>query len=300
VTLSREVPLDAKSIEASRRRAFSETCDPSAYVPRDATEAALASIRDWGESDEVGSTVAALVGTPGLGKTMLLRVTESRINAGAERFVADGGVLEGRVGRARALYLPYAGLAVPDLAFWVQGLLGLAPTTAANGEESEVAMEALMDLGGGPVDPFFLLIDDADSMPMETVQALLASLPRFDSPLRILIALNPDSKATRLFSALHPLQPTDILLRTRMSEAETGVYLRERMRWAGLPRAEIEAVDDAAATRFHALSAGVPRRIHALASTLIASQVEVRPAAFDEKQRREDWMGRPIEDDLET
>ena len=147
------------SLESLARIAFAETCDPAAYVPRAATEAALASIRDWGESDAIGSTVAALIGTPGLGKTQLLRITEARVNQGIARFVADGGSLDGLAQHARALYLPYAGLSLPDLAIWVYGLLGIRSTLSATSQDPIAALEALGRLGGGSSDPFFLMMD---------------------------------------------------------------------------------------------------------------------------------------------
>ena len=298
------------SIEVARRRAFSETCDPSAYVPREATEAALAAIRAWGGSDEVGSSVAALVGTPGLGKTQLLRVIESQVNGGAALSSAQNvqaaqaaPALSSAVRpsvAARALYLPYAGLALPDLAIWVHGLLGRTPARVADIGEPDVALEALLELGGGPTDPFLLIFDDADAMPAETVQALIKGLPRSASPLRILITLNPDSKATRLFEALYPLLPTEISFRTRMNVDETGTYVRERMRWGGFPGSEIAGIDESEAMRIHTLSGGVPRRVHEIASARFESAGDARPTALEDKARREDWMGRPIEDDLEV
>ncbi len=292
-------PLVTNLIESARRRAFSETCDPSAYVPRDATEAVLAAIRTWGESDDLGSSVAVLIGTPGLGKTQLLRVIESRVNEGAAMIGGPIGSVGGRGGKARALYLPYAGLAVPDLAIWVHGLLGISPSRVAEFEDPGRALEALIELGGGPADPFYLLFDDADSMPMETLQALIVGLPRSNSPLRIVVTLNLDSKATRLLSALHPFEPAEISFRTRMNPQETGAYVRARMQWAGFPGAEIARIDGVEASRIHALSSGVPRRVHELAFARFESSGDPRPNALTEKQRREDWMGRPIEDDLE-
>ncbi|MBJ22453.1 MAG: hypothetical protein GY910_07480 [bacterium] len=291
--------MSASPLEIACRRAFSETCDPSAYVPREATESVLAEIRAWAESEALGSSVTALIGTPGLGKTQILRVVESRINAAAAIAVAEGGLLAGRATNARALYLPYAGLEMPDLAIWVHGLLGISLTDVVDFASPGVALGALMKLGGGPSDPFFLIIDDADSMPAGSVQALIAGLPRSGSPLRILLTLNHDSKATRLVGALHPFAPTEISFCERMSAEETADYLRSRMRWADFPGVEIARIDEAEANRLHSLSAGVPQRVHELASARFASAAAPRPNALEEKQRREDWMGRPIGDDLE-
>ena len=287
------------SLESLARIAFAETSDPGAYVPRAATEAALASIRAWGESDAVGSSVAALIGTPGLGKTQLLRITETRVNEGVARFLAEGGSLDGVAQNARALYLPYAGLSLPDLAIWVHGLLGSRPADTARWQEPSVALEALGRLGGGPSDPFFLMLDDADAMPAETISALLEDLPRTDSPLRILLSLNRDSKAARLLSALHPLRPTEILFESRMSVEETSVYVRTRMRYAGFPEIEISRVGDDEAKRLHSLSLGVPRRLHELATARFEAREGPTPGRFPERRSHERWMGLPIDDDFE-
>ena len=207
-----ELTVDHTVEHLARREAFSETSDPAAYVPRAETETALESIRVWAESDGRGSTIAAIVGTPGLGKTLILRVVESRMN-------------KARDGDARALYLPYAGLSPTDLSIWVHGLLGRVPphsppnsfssppieaTAAEEGgragildkpsgeDDARKAMSDLSGLANSFREPFFLLLDDADSLPAETLRALIEHLPPNESRLRILMALNPDSKATRL------------------------------------------------------------------------------------------------------
>ena len=105
--------------ETAARRAFSETCDPSVYVERAACAEALRALEAWTESEAPSSNVAALVSSPGLGKTFLLRLLEHRAQRGGP---ADGSA----VAPMRALYLPYAGLGPTDLTLWVHGLLGRA------------------------------------------------------------------------------------------------------------------------------------------------------------------------------
>ncbi len=285
------------------RLAFSETSDPVTYVPRDACEGALAAIRRWGDADGVGSSVAALVGTPGLGKTMILRVTEARVHP------APGEHGE------RALYLPYASLDFEDLVRWSYGLLGRGmPTmpeaarardaTASADEHAGASeqrgawlMQSLLGLGGGPRDPLYLIIDDADSMPPPTVEMLLKALPRSDSPVRFLLALNPDSKATRLLAALHALNPTEIRFRARMNQDETATYLRTRARRAGLSPEEIERIDESAVQRIHSLSGGIPRRAHRLAAGLLEDDKNAPRVFVDDKREHEGWMGRPMAED---
>ena len=283
-------PGPAGSLVAASRRAFSETADPDAYVDLPGSAAALRAIVDWQE-ERPGSPLAAVVASPGLGKTMLLRVVESRSNR-------QGLAAGTPAARPSALYLPYAGLEPADLAIWVHGLLGRACPPI--GEDPAEAIAALRDLGVGAEAPLTLLLDDADSMPAATIEALTDQLPREGSPLRLLLALNPDSKGSRLLAALHALGPREIRHRTRLSPAETGEYVRARMRWAGFPGVEIARVDEAEALRIHALSNGVPRAIHAVALDRFGAAASVGGAEdLDAKRRREDWMGRPIEDELE-
>ncbi len=279
------------SLAEASRRAFSETADPDAYVERPASEAALREITAWLEEAPHGSPLAAIIATPGLGKTMLLRVVEAHLNA--------RGLASGTPGaRPRALYLPYAGLGPTDLAIWVHGLLG-RPCPAL-GDEGADAIAALGRLGEGAAAPLTLLLDDADSMPASTLEALTTSLPRDGAPFRLLLALNPDSKGSRLLASLHALAPREIRYRVRLSPEETGDYVRARMRWAGFPEAEVARIDDEEALRIHALSNGVPRAIHAIAVDRFIAHAAVRGAfELQSKRRREDWMGRPIEDDLE-
>jgi type II secretory pathway predicted ATPase ExeA len=276
------------SIRQPIQNAFSETSDPAAYVPRAATESVLEEIVNWSKSSDVGSSVAALISPPGFGKTLLLRVFEMRL--AAERAAGRGP--------PRSLYLPYAGLSATDLCLWVHGLLGIAPDAAVADGAPEAALAALMALAPGRGDPFFLLIDDADSMPPPTVRLLIQSLPREGSPLRIVMAIGDDARASRLLAALDSLAPAEVRLRKAMSQDETESYLRARMKRAGILDSEIARIDASAVARMFTLSGGVPRRLHRVVESIFDSDSNRLPSELDEKQKREDWMGRPLEDDL--
>lgn len=271
------------------RRAFSETVDPAAYVPRPSTESVLARIHDWSQSNGMGSTVAAVIGPPGLGKTFLLRLFESRRNR-----------TENSAHRSRiTLYLPYAGLSIADLCVWIHGLLGRPVRLPEMISDPVSALASLLDLANGiDDDPFILLLDDADSMPKETIRLLAQGLPRTNSPLRILMALNDDAKASRLLAVFDPLRPCLASLREVMNESETALYLRARMRWAGFESEESARLDADMIGRIHTLSGGVPRRVHMLTSTFFESESSDLRSALDEKERRENWLGQPIDDDF--
>ena len=277
-----------RSAQEKIRRAFSESSDPSGYVPRNATEVALSLIHGWAEETGLGSTVAALMAEPGAGKTCLLRIFESQLNAmpsSADR--SD-----------RVLYLPYASLSISDLCIWIHGLLGRSFRLPDGNDQPAAALSALLALADEADEPFFLLLDDADSMPRETIDALTQGLPTERSSLRILMALNPDAKASRLLAALDPLHPRLVELQGVMSDAETGHYLYARMRWAGFTEDEIAQMDSETVSQIYTRSGGLPRRIHTVAAAFFEAAGAGLPPELGEKQKREDWMGRPIEEDL--
>lgn len=293
------------------RRAFAETVDPELYVPRAATDATLSALEDWIAYDGIGSSLALLMARPGLGKTLLLRLLEQRMNASALASEDDPELL------ARALYLPYAGLSLPDLCIWCHGLLGLQPGPPDARDHPVAALGALFQLGRGPDDPFFLIIDDADSMPAETYRALAQGLPRERSPLRIVMAIGDDGRASRMLAAFDPLQPLETALHQAMDLEETDHYLRARLAWAqggskgqagdrdgdvhgddGTPSAPIADLDAELVGRIHGLSGGNPRRLHVIASELLEAGHALRPSHLDDKYRRERWMGSPLEEDL--
>ena len=270
------------SVRDSARRAFAETADPEAYIPRDATESVISSLEAWAADDREGSTVAALVGPPGLGKTLLLRVFEAR-------------------NERQSLYLPYAGLPPTELIDWVYGLLSRSPSAEFEREvllgQPTRVLDPLFALAPSSDEPFFLLIDDADSMPEETLRVMIDELPRKRSTLRILMAMNEDAKASRLLAGFDSLRPRTVRLQRPMSEGETGDYLLGRLSWAGAPGVELGRLDSAQTRRIFALSAGVPQMVHRIAYSFFADDRGTVPGDLDAKQRRENWMGRPFEDD---
>ncbi len=288
---------------AAAQRAFSETSDPQAYVMRPAVEALRAALSAWRDEGRQGTSIATLIAPPGLGKTFLLRLFESE--------------LSGRPGGADGLYLPYAGLPLPDLSAWVHGLLGRRPQapTAGHPEPADRAaredsgdpgasdrasIESLMALGPGVDAPFFLVVDDAESMSIETARHFARTLPATGSPLRLLLALGDDARATRLRAVLDDLSPLELVFRDPMSEAETRAYLRARMGWAGVDEATIDAIGSRSASRIHALSGGVPRAVHRVAAALI--EEKDRPPGRSGSETSDswpaaEWMGQPIEEE---
>jgi AAA domain len=289
---------ESPAITASLRRAFSETVDPDSHVPRAAVDARLESLMGWCRADGVGSTVAALVAPPGIGKTHLLRVLESRL----VREDAANGTQEpsanapDRLPR-RVLYLPYAGLSMPDLCHWVYGLLGERPRRgplAPDGDED--ALQALCELGRGARQPFHLLLDDADSMPSATLRAFVEGLGKERSPLRLLFALSDDSRATRMLAALDPLRPWELSYRDALDEPETEAYLRARLAQSGLGTELLGGLDRVTVSRICALSGGIPRRIHRVVLALLEPERAALARALTMSARTDAWLGQPMDD----
>ena len=157
-------------------------------------------------------------------------------------------------------------------------------------------MKALGALAGGPDRPFRLLIDDADSMPSTTLRALVQGLARERSPLRLVLALSDDSRATRMLAALDSLRPLELPFRDPLDEAETEVYLRARLTRGGLGPEILEGLDRVTVARIRALSGGIPRRIHRVVMALLEPERAALARALAMSSRTDAWLGQPIED----
>ncbi|MEZ4281056.1 MAG: AAA family ATPase [Myxococcota bacterium] len=279
------------------RRAFGETSDPGAHVPRAATEAVLARLSAWRRTDAAGSTVAALIAPPGLGKSHLLRVLESAAHPPTTDLDEDapGALAPGR--RPRSIYLPYAALGLPDLVRWIRGLAGQERDGADAALDSDRAcIASLAALSPAPDQPLELLIDDADSMPPATLRALAQGLDREQSPVRIVLALGDDSRAARMLAALDALEPLELFFRDPLDTSEVEDYLEARLARAGLGSEALDGLDGRTVSRIHALSGGFPRRIHRVVLALVEPDRAALARALASSSPSDAWLGRPIDD----
>ena len=126
---------------------FGLTADPDGYVPRPATDEALAALV---KTLREGRRPAALLGPPGLGKTLLLHLVGRRLDD-----------------RLRSVYLPYAALPLDELCAWALSLLGFSQSSDTIGDLLQTANE-LLSRGSG----LLLLIDDAGALPLPTARKL--------------------------------------------------------------------------------------------------------------------------------
>jgi type II secretory pathway predicted ATPase ExeA len=223
---------------------FAFTCDPAAYVARPACEEALAAL----ERALTARPIAALSGPPGIGKTLLLRVLESRIEP-----------------RLRCVYVPYGALDAAGLSRLVLGLLGRA-VPAGPEPERQLADAAEAERAAGRA--LVLLLDDANAVPLPTLRWLVALVDSLGGALRLLAVPVDDALAARVLAALGPglahvrfAQPMDV--------DETARYVAGRLARAGAPAATLARLTPDVVRWLHRESAGVPRRLHQLAAWLL-------------------------------
>ncbi len=258
---------------------FAEISDPDAYVPRAASESAVDALEAALRGGVAG---AAIVAPPGYGKTLLLRVVGARL--GAVR---------------RCLYLPYAALDLDELCAWTLGLLD----RTAVGDPSSALASLIMAARGELRHGLVLMIDDANSMPLETARRLGHFVRETGGGLQVLIAAADDGRTSRVIAALG-LDVAIARYTVPFTEEETHAYVAARLERAHVPLTVRARFAEQDVSRIHSLSGGVPRRIHMLAeelargelgeSTLIEIENEVRalgslPSAFPDLERAADW-----------
>lgn len=222
---------------------FSNTADPGAYVPRTATEGVLVRLE---MALREGARVICLRGPAGSGKTLLLRVLEERIEGDFE-----------------SIRIPFPSLDPDEFCEWALAELN----ELERGPDPEQALAARVARGaasGHP--PLVWLVDDADSMPSETLLRLLRLQKCAGDAMRIVFVRASDRQLVEL--AMANVASIDIALEGSMGSAELAHYVRARLDYAGADprqRAQLEAELDVLYTR----SGGNPARLHAAAASLL-------------------------------
>ena len=223
---------------------FAFTCNPAAYVARPACEEALAAL----ERALAAGPIVALSGPPGIGKTLLLRVLESRLR-----------------GRMRCLYVPYGAL---DAKGFCQLVLGLLERTVNPTLEPEQQLVEVVRDEGASGRPVVLLLDDANAVPLPTLRWLVALTHSLVGALRLLAVPVDDALAARALAALGA-GVAHVRFVQPMDTDETARYVAGRLTQSGAAAATLARLTPDVVRWLHRESAGVPRRLHQLAAWIL-------------------------------
>jgi type II secretory pathway predicted ATPase ExeA len=238
---------------------FAPSAHPRAYVPRAATEAALAALASAAHT----ATPAALVAPVGMGKTLLLHV------------------LAERVGRElRYVILPHASLSLPELACWALARLGLrqhrdsVAALGAHGRELSERGSALV-----------LLVDAAHTLSYPAARELGRLVARSQRAIRIVLAADATPLTSSVLEAIsaeiaiHELaapltrDEADAFIDKHLDRAAAAARVRERLHarvraellreTRGIPGALAAAASARLAARLGGAASAEPERISA-------------------------------------
>jgi type II secretory pathway predicted ATPase ExeA len=225
---------------------FAPTANPSAYVPRVATEYTLERLQAL---IRAGAEAMTLSGPCGAGKTLLLHLLSRRLD-----------------GDFHSVYIPYPKLAPAELCAWLLAALGAPPSRDTEGALHErIACDMAI---GFP--PLLFMIDDAASMPAETLACLYGLQEDSVGFLRILFVR---SELDRLdVFARDGVSPPEIALEGRMDPSEMARYVRAHLERNPID-ASLRARLEASLPDLHAATEGNPARVHSAMTRILCSAI---------------------------
>jgi type II secretory pathway predicted ATPase ExeA len=220
---------------------FGPSANPSAYVACQASERARLLLER--SLDE--GRVAAVMGPPGHGKTLLLRLIGGR-----------------EEDRARVAYVPFSTLEFDDLCTVVLNAIGVSRP----GAPREVLAAVTRELAprGGVV----ILVDDAHALPDACATALAALYEELGGALRIALAAVQGPAAQRVFRAFGSAIDI-VLLASGMTGRESRRYVEMRLAYGGARPELVAAFDEATVDALHRASQGVPRCLNQAAEDVV-------------------------------
>jgi type II secretory pathway predicted ATPase ExeA len=220
---------------------FGPSANPGAYVACEASERARAILER--SLDE--GRVAAVMGPPGHGKTLLLRLIGGR-----------------EQDRARVAYVPFSTLEPDELFALVLNEIGVSRPEPPR--EALVAVTRELAPRGGVV----ILVDDANAMPEACASALAELYHELGGALRVALAAVQGAAAQRVFRAFGSAIDV-VLLAGGMSGREARRYVETRLAYGGARPELVAAFDDATVDALHRASQGVPRRLNQAAEDVV-------------------------------
>jgi general secretion pathway protein A len=244
---------------------FGATADPETYMPRAATERALAELE---RALLAGDFPVVLTGPAGIGKTLLLRVAGRR--------------LEGRV---HCVYIAYAALSAAELCSWILGLLGESAPANSDAEAALLAAAHRFAQGGTPL---ALLIDDASAVPPDTAERMRTLAAGSRGALQI-VAADMEDASSEPWLTRFGTRVERVRLEAPMSAAETALYIRARLERGGVSHEHRARLDAKVIDRIFRRSSGVPRIVQALASEFLrVGEAALPREAFEALLAQED------------
>ena len=220
---------------------FGPSANPSAYVACEASERARAIL----ERSLDQGRVAAVMGPPGHGKTLLLRLLGGR-----------------EQDRARVAHVPFPTLEPDEL--FALALFELGVSRPGPPRDVLAAVTRELAPRGGVV----ILVDDANAMPEACASALAALYHELGGALRIALAAVQGPAAQRVFRAFGS-EIDVVLLAGGMSGREARRYVETRLAYGGARPELIAAFDEATIDALHRASQGVPRRLNQAAEDVV-------------------------------
>jgi type II secretory pathway predicted ATPase ExeA len=230
--------------------AFGPTPNPEAYVPWSGSERALAELRRWALDSD--SSMCLLVGPPGMGKTLLLKLLAARARDAL-----------------RPLFLAYPDRSEDELCRWMLAALGGAAADDARGALREAI--AREDRG------VLLLVDEGELLPADTSRWLRELAAGVRGRLRIAIALTREPAHEALAELFGPLCET-VRIEEPMSRADVAAHVRAELARAAVDDAVRARFDDEALGQLHERSQGVPRSLQSLGAALLFEAQRARGA----------------------
>jgi type II secretory pathway predicted ATPase ExeA len=231
------------TISESDTDAFGDAVSPSLYVAREATERALAELVDCALEP---ARPVVLVGPPGVGKSLLLRLAGKRVDDV----------------RAR-IFIPYPSLDPDDLCSWILNGLG-----SARFEDPVFAFEGYLGHLRETGSVILLMVDDVHAMPLETTRWLGRRTVTSKGEFRLIASALQGRSFEETIALLGPACET-VLMESPMQPDESSHYIRERLRLSGALGSTRSRFDRTTVAELHRLSGGNPRELNAAAARLL-------------------------------